>query len=157
MNLNKETLIVILVVILVGGYFLLNKDSSDSELIACTTEAKQCPDGSYVGRTGPNCEFTECPMTKDEENDSVNLDNSCLVDSDCILVDTSLDHNRCWVGVCGRPDHSKEEYISVNRQNWEKKYPLPTFDVCGPPPLCASIDGDSEAVCLDNICRKVPR
>lgn len=29
--------------------------------LACTTEAKQCSDGSYVGRTGPNCEFAECP------------------------------------------------------------------------------------------------
>ena len=28
---------------------------------ACTQEAKQCPDGSYVGRTGPNCEFAKCP------------------------------------------------------------------------------------------------
>ena len=30
--------------------------------VACTTEAKLCPDGSYVGRTGPNCEFAACPM-----------------------------------------------------------------------------------------------
>lgn len=28
---------------------------------ACTTEAKFCPDGSAVGRTGPNCEFAPCP------------------------------------------------------------------------------------------------
>ncbi len=28
---------------------------------ACTQEAKLCPDGSYVGRTGPNCEFAPCP------------------------------------------------------------------------------------------------
>lgn len=28
---------------------------------ACTQEAKQCPDGSYVGRIGPNCEFAPCP------------------------------------------------------------------------------------------------
>ena len=28
---------------------------------ACTTEAKMCPDGSGVGRTGPNCEFAPCP------------------------------------------------------------------------------------------------
>lgn len=27
----------------------------------CTQEAKLCPDGSYVGRTGPNCEFSPCP------------------------------------------------------------------------------------------------
>lgn len=30
---------------------------------ACTEEAKICPDGSAVGRTGPNCEFAECPIT----------------------------------------------------------------------------------------------
>ena len=28
---------------------------------ACTMEAKACPDGSYVSRTGPNCEFAPCP------------------------------------------------------------------------------------------------
>jgi len=31
---------------------------------ACTMEAKLCPDGSYVGRTGPNCEFSPCPGVK---------------------------------------------------------------------------------------------
>lgn len=29
--------------------------------VACTMDVKQCPDGSYVGRTGPNCEFEKCP------------------------------------------------------------------------------------------------
>jgi hypothetical protein len=28
--------------------------------IACTMEARMCPDGSYVGRTGPDCEFAPC-------------------------------------------------------------------------------------------------
>lgn len=28
---------------------------------ACTMDAKMCPDGSYVGRQGPNCEFAACP------------------------------------------------------------------------------------------------
>ena len=28
---------------------------------ACTEEAKICPDGSAVGRTGPNCAFAACP------------------------------------------------------------------------------------------------
>lgn len=27
----------------------------------CTMDAKQCADGSYVGRSGPNCEFAACP------------------------------------------------------------------------------------------------
>jgi hypothetical protein len=30
--------------------------------VACTMEAKLCPDGSAVGRTGPNCEFSACPV-----------------------------------------------------------------------------------------------
>lgn len=30
----------------------------------CTMEAKLCPDGSYVSRTGPNCKFAECPTVK---------------------------------------------------------------------------------------------
>ena len=34
---------------------------SRSEIKACTMEAKLCPDGSSVGRSGPNCEFVKCP------------------------------------------------------------------------------------------------
>ena len=33
-----------------------------NEPVACTADAKLCPDGSYVGRTGPNCEFSPCPI-----------------------------------------------------------------------------------------------
>ena len=29
--------------------------------VFCTMEAKLCPDGSYVGRIGPKCEFAPCP------------------------------------------------------------------------------------------------
>ena len=37
---------------------------------ACTMEAKLCPDGiSYVGRTGPNCEFAACPALVDKYKD----------------------------------------------------------------------------------------
>lgn len=31
------------------------------EPVACTMDAKMCPDGSYVGRIGPNCDFAACP------------------------------------------------------------------------------------------------
>ncbi len=34
-----------------------------TEPVACTEEAKICPDGTSVGRTGPNCEFTACPTS----------------------------------------------------------------------------------------------
>jgi hypothetical protein len=34
---------------------------SEPDMVACTMEAKLCPDGSYVGRQGPRCEFAPCP------------------------------------------------------------------------------------------------
>lgn len=34
--------------------------SPSSSPVACTQDAKLCPDGTYVGRTGPNCQFV-CP------------------------------------------------------------------------------------------------
>lgn len=29
--------------------------------VACTMEAKECPDGTFVGRVPPTCEFAPCP------------------------------------------------------------------------------------------------
>lgn len=34
---------------------------AEGDMIACTMDAKMCPDGSYVGRTAPHCEFAPCP------------------------------------------------------------------------------------------------
>src|SRR3989344_1432724 len=44
-----------------GYYYISLRVLSTDELAFCTQEAQQCPDGSYVGRTGPNCEFSPCP------------------------------------------------------------------------------------------------
>lgn len=39
--------------------------------VACTMDAKMCPDGSYVGRTGPKCEFSACPASATDSKASV--------------------------------------------------------------------------------------
>lgn len=40
----------------------------------CAMDAKLCPDGSYVSRTGPNCEFTACLNSiKPEEPETLPL------------------------------------------------------------------------------------
>lgn len=54
------------VVLLVGVSLLVwtqysQKPQPIPQEVFCTADVKQCPDGSYVGRTGPNCEFTKCP------------------------------------------------------------------------------------------------
>ncbi len=43
------------------GYETGNTSHPAEEEIACAMDAKQCPDGSYVGRVPPNCEFAPCP------------------------------------------------------------------------------------------------
>ena len=39
--------------------------SSSTDTTICTMDAKLCPDGkTWVGRTGPNCEFDGCAIIK---------------------------------------------------------------------------------------------
>lgn len=42
--------------------------------VMCTADAMQCPDGSYIGRTGPSCAFV-CP----EASAQVEQDNSDMI------------------------------------------------------------------------------
>lgn len=52
----------IAVVLGIFAYNLSKDDRANDDQIACTLEAKLCPDGSYVGRNPQNnCEFNECP------------------------------------------------------------------------------------------------
>ena len=56
-------IIILVLVVLVGaGVWLTNPREVVEEPVACTMEAKICPDGSAVGRVGPKCEFAPCPQ-----------------------------------------------------------------------------------------------
>lgn len=46
----------------ISGEWLIS--SFEKENIYCTLDVKLCPDGSYVGRIPPNCEFSPCPNAK---------------------------------------------------------------------------------------------
>ncbi|MES2134906.1 MAG: hypothetical protein V4449_01530 [Patescibacteria group bacterium] len=67
----------VLVIALVAGAFLFYPKETTPQTTLCTMEAKICPDGSAVGRTGPQCEFTACPTPalvwsfKDKGEDTV--------------------------------------------------------------------------------------
>ena len=57
---KKEWGALILVLIILAVILLINM-LEQGTLTACTLEARICPDGTAVGRTGPNCEFAPCP------------------------------------------------------------------------------------------------
>lgn len=45
--------------------------SSEENPVACTADAKICPDGSAVGRTPPDCEFAPCPISPESDENTV--------------------------------------------------------------------------------------
>jgi len=68
MNLSSKIILPILLAVIVGAgaYWYLNaRMTIPAQPIskACTMEAKLCPDGSYVGRMGPDCAFAACPTS----------------------------------------------------------------------------------------------
>lgn len=62
---NYASLFIIIILSVVLGFTAYAEDDDTSttsdQPVACTMDAKVCPDGSSVGRVGPNCEFAKCP------------------------------------------------------------------------------------------------
>jgi hypothetical protein len=123
--MNKHALIVALLAIAVvgvvfAGYFETSKAPADEGRV-CTMDAKLCPDGSYVGRTGPNCEFSACPVGTGTQTGPVTIsakigqtatalgvtliplnvleDSRCPVDVQCIQAGTVRMQARLGAGM----------------------------------------------------------
>ena len=84
MQLNKKIkFLIIALVIVIFGYTIYvnwpvadidnNNNPSFEDSVYCTMDAKICPDGSYVGRVGPNCEFAPCPTLSTVNNQTVSV------------------------------------------------------------------------------------
>jgi len=68
----RKKFVIILTVFLIAsmGFIIAKEEISTNvkdELIACTMDVKMCPDGSYVGRIAPDCEFAPCPEENKEK------------------------------------------------------------------------------------------
>jgi hypothetical protein len=46
------------------AYSVTPVESCSTETVFCTQDVQQCPDGSFVGRVPPSCEFAACPVTR---------------------------------------------------------------------------------------------
>ena len=38
----------------------VEQEPKDNEVVFCTQDVRKCPDGSFVGRVPPKCEFAPC-------------------------------------------------------------------------------------------------
>lgn len=68
-TMGKGVALLVLFGVIVGGAFYFSVREWFGSLkpaatpsVACLADAKQCPDGSYVQRSGPNCDFV-CPTS----------------------------------------------------------------------------------------------
>lgn len=122
---KKSIFVFIFVLIFIAGVsyiFLTNfKDSHSQDMTQCTMDAKICPDGSAVGRSGSNCEFEPCPENSKKNKDNltkykVNLPQgytledfnvekdlkvTCKYDNECELPAEYAIQSRCpFVAIC---------------------------------------------------------
>ncbi len=66
MKNSLATIVIVLLLVIVGVAVFTTRPKPNGglpppEQTICTQDALHCPDGTYVGRTGPNCEFAACP------------------------------------------------------------------------------------------------
>ena len=89
---------------LIFSTFFIEDKKTDKNMksnIICTEGAKICPDGSSVVRTGPDCEFAECPIAKKDEISSCLKKYPLVEYKDCVpgkIVDG-------WRGVILYPNN----------------------------------------------------
>lgn len=63
----------------------------------CTMDAKQCPDGSYVGRSGPQCEFAICPVP--DLGKKAHVGETVIIEGVSIKVSELAEDSRCQADV----------------------------------------------------------
>ena len=128
--------------------------------VACTEEAKQCPDGSYVGRTAPNCEFAACPVFADVESGSfADISRACSIDSDCVVADSTATYGTCCPTGCGgQGNYGETKWEAVNSDALLKyilgKRPGRCDMTNCPLPMCPpSPEAVYRARCIENTCK----
>ena len=114
---HTNFIVTLLVVVLLAGiavaaYYIKQKNYPSSAPVACTMEALQCPDGSYVSRVGPDCHFAACPDVLGEATTtptqipqtstttaSIHVGYTAIVNNVAITFNSVVEDNRCPVDV----------------------------------------------------------
>lgn len=111
--------------------------------IACTAEAKLCPDGTSVGRDPNNdCEFFPCPGESTEDEFNIDLKHqSCVTGSDCDMIVTH----------CGKCDYPGKAVNKKYKEMYEKIYEQRCEDYDGM--LCKMLERGYRLDCVDRKCK----
>lgn len=97
---------VVILALCASTYLYVTKKPTHQLPVTCTADAKLCPDGSYVARTGPNCEFSPCPQDDKKETKVVfgkpvvmRLNDSVTFSDGLLVTLKEINDSRCKLGV----------------------------------------------------------
>jgi hypothetical protein len=126
---NIVLIVAVVVLFAAAAYFVINKqilkngNDDQNNNGACTDEAMQCPDGSFVGRTGPNCEFAQCPGQ--DGNNGNNNGNNTVCTQDVMQCSDGSYVSRvapsCAFARCPAPQPGEKQ---VTLQEGQRQGPL---------------------------------
>ena len=90
-----------LVLLIAGGItaYLSGPIEKNIEQVSCTEEARICPDGTAVGRSGPKCEFASCPEIKSLLTESEAREiaqKSCIKGGEALAAGTYNSATKTW-------------------------------------------------------------
>lgn len=94
--------VVLVISLITASYMLASKQSARNANNgrACTEEARVCPDGTAVGRSGPDCAFDRCPdgseVVQATNANTANVNSSTAISSTLCAVDAD-----CGLLICG--------------------------------------------------------
>jgi len=87
--------------------------------VACTMEAKLCPDGSSVGRQGPKCEFKDCPNLVGGDKDA----HGCIGSAGYTWCEAKNKCLRVWEEPCETDQTADWKTYTNTQYGFEIKYP----------------------------------
>lgn len=95
-------LVIVYLIMLILTYRSNFTNHNDNYLI-CTQEAKVCPDGSTVGRSGPKCEFAACPDEDEKTNKKMTemqarkiAEGSCIKGGEALGAGLYNENSKTW-------------------------------------------------------------
>jgi hypothetical protein len=64
--------------------------NNEEKSVVCAQDAKQCPDGTFVSRLAPDCEFAECPEVEKESGEENKIEYYLEEIDECIFKINNL-------------------------------------------------------------------
>jgi hypothetical protein len=128
-------------VFLILGMFFVFGCLESPEPAACTAEAKLCPDGSYVGRVPPDCEFAPCPEVR-----SCDATTPCPEGYECYKFEDE-DSPICYIGT------NPCERCPSRMCNIAESYPMQVFCINETEAVCEDLCGDG--ICQEIVCMAI--